>query len=94
MTKPSIPPQKRARSPDVLITSGEEEDEPEVMVGGMVDENSNIAFENLMGLQNIESDEEGVKDDSVEDNMEIVLDFLVRKYLHSVWTASAMLETC
>ena len=85
MTKPSIPPQKRARSPDVLITSGEEEDEPEVMDGGMVDENSNSALENLIGLQTMESDEEGAKgdsdeegaedDDSVEDDMEIVLDF-------------------
>ena len=51
------------------------------MDGGKMDVNSNSAFENFMGQHNLESDEEGAKDNSVEDDMEVVLDHWVRKYL-------------
>ena len=41
--------------------------------------NSYSAFENFMGQQNLERDEEGAKDDSTEDDMEVVFDHWVRK---------------
>ena len=44
------------------------------MDGGKMDVNSNSAFENFMGQHNLESDEEGAEDNSVEDDMEVVLD--------------------
>ena len=44
------------------------------MDGGKMDVNSNSAFENFMGQHNLESDEEGAEDNSIEDDMEVVLD--------------------
>ena len=57
------------------------EDDPEVMDGGKMDVNSNSAFENFTGPHNLEGYEEGAKDNSVEDDMKVVLDHCVRKYL-------------
>ena len=44
------------------------------MDGGKMDVNSNSAFENFTGQHNLESDEEGAEDNSIEDDMEVVLD--------------------
>ena len=52
---------------------------------GKMDMNSNSSFENFTGQQNLESVEEGAKDDSVEVNMEVVLDHCVRKYFYQTF---------
>ena len=54
------------------------------MDGGKMDVNSNSAFENFMGQHNLESDEEGAEDNSVEDDMEVVLD--QSQKISSYWT--------
>ena len=74
MIRPRIPLQKRAKRAKpskVLISAGEEEDDPEDMASGKTDVNSNSAFENMLEQQivNVEDSE-----DSDPDDMEIILD--------------------
>ena len=59
------------------------EDDPEVMDGGKMDVNSKSAFENFTGQHNLESDE-GAEDNSIEDDMEVVLD--QRQNISFYWT--------
>ena len=77
--KPNIPLQKRAKRAkpsEVLISAGEEEDDPEEMASGKTDVNSNAAFENMLEqhIVNMESSEEDHEEDSDLDDMEVVLD--------------------
>ena len=44
------------------------------MDGGKMDVNSKSAFENFPGQHNLENNEEGAEDNSIEDDMEVILD--------------------